>query len=99
MSTTAFDASPEHAADHADHKPQGFLDRWVFTTNHKDIGTLYLVFSFVMFCIGGSMSGVIRAELAQPGLQLVHPEFRSEVNTSDLQSLMRISYAVFCLHK
>src|SRR3546814_8648171 len=98
MSTTAFDASPAHAADHADHKPQGFLDRWVFTTNHKDIGTLYLVFSFVMFCIGGSMSGVIRAELAQPGLQFVHPE-RSEEHTSELQSLMSISYAVFCLKK
>src|SRR3546814_4987385 len=34
-----------------------------------------------MFCIGGSMSGVIRAELAQPGLQLVHPEFFNQMTT------------------
>ena len=60
-----------HAAhdDHHDHKPTGFLDRWLFTTNHKDIGTLYLVFSLLMFFIGGSMAMVIRAELFMPGLQ------------------------------
>ena len=47
--------------DHHDHKPSGFLDRWLFTTNHKDIGTLYLVFSLLMFFIGGAMAMVIRA--------------------------------------
>ena len=70
----------EHHDDH-DHKPQGFLDRWLFTTNHKDIGTLYLVFAFVMFCIGGAMSGVIRLELMSPGLQWVHPEFFNQMTT------------------
>jgi cytochrome c oxidase subunit 1 len=81
--TTQYVADPGHEAhaDHADHKPQGFWDRWVFTTNHKDIGTLYLVFSFVMFCIGGAMSGIIRAELAQPGLQFVQPEFFNQMST------------------
>src|SRR5688572_6288997 len=67
--------------DHHHHAPTGFLDRWVFTTNHKDIGTLYLVFSFIMFCIGAGLSGVIRLELAQPGLQWVHPEFFNQMTT------------------
>lgn len=43
--------------------------RWIKTTNHKDLGTLYLLFSFTMFMIGGLMSLVIRAELWMPGLQ------------------------------
>ena len=67
--------------DHHDHKPSGFLDRWLFTTNHKDIGTLYLVFSLLMFFIGGSMAMVIRAELFMPGLQLVEPDFFNQMTT------------------
>ncbi len=77
-------AAAGHHADHHDdhdHKPQGFMNRWVFTTNHKDIGTLYLVFAFIMFCIGGAMSGVIRAELMTPGLQLVEPYFFNQMTT------------------
>jgi cytochrome c oxidase subunit 1 len=73
-----------HEAGHDeydDHKPQGFLARWVFTTNHKDIGTLYLVFALLMFFIGGSMALVIRAELFMPGLQLVHPDFFNQMTT------------------
>ncbi len=67
-------------ADH-DHKPQGFLDRWLFTTNHKDIGTLYLVFSLLMFLVGGVMAMVIRLELFQPGLQVVEPDFFNQMTT------------------
>ena len=67
--------------DHHDHKPSGFLDRWLFTTNHKDIGTLYLVFSLTMFMIGGAMAMVIRAELFMPGLQLVEPDFFNQMTT------------------
>ena len=67
--------------DHHDHKPQGFLNRWVFSTNHKDIGTLYLVFSLLMFFIGGSMAMIIRAELFIPGMQLVQPEFFNQMTT------------------
>ena len=57
------------------------LQRWVFTTNHKDIGTLYLIFSLVMFFMGGAMAMVIRAELFQPGLQFVEPQFFNSMTT------------------
>ena len=66
----------EHHADH----PTG-LARWLFTTNHKEIGTLYLVFSLTMFIVGGSMAMLIRAELLVPGLQLVNPEFFNQMTT------------------
>ena len=55
--------------------------RWVFTTNHKDIGTLYLLFSLLMFIIGGAMAMIIRLELFEPGLQWVNPEFFNQMTT------------------
>lgn len=72
-------AHAEH--DDHDHKPTGFLDRWLFTTNHKDIGTLYLILSLACFIIGGAMAMVIRAELFMPGLQLVEPDFFNQMTT------------------
>ena len=77
-------ASTAHHDNHHDdghHAPAGFIQRWFFATNHKDIGTLYLIFSLVMFLIGGAMALVIRAELFQPGLQLVEPEFFNQMTT------------------
>jgi len=53
----------------------------LYTTNHKDIGTLYLLFALVMFFIGGAMALIIRAELFQPGLQLVDPLFFNSMTT------------------
>jgi cytochrome c oxidase subunit 1 len=73
--STATDASEHHDAH------PGGLMRWVTTTNHKDIGTLYLLFSLAMFFIGGVMALVIRAELFQPGLQLVNPDFYNQMVT------------------
>jgi len=78
-------------ADHGEHK-QSFFQRWFYSTNHKDIGTLYLVFSLVMFFIGGAMALVIRAELFQPGLQLVEPEFFNQMTT--MHALVMIFGAV-----
>jgi cytochrome c oxidase subunit I len=71
----------DHAHDdHHDHAPTGWR-RWVFATNHKDIGTLYLLFSFTMFMIGGLLAMLIRAELFQPGLQFVNPELFNQLTT------------------
>jgi cytochrome c oxidase subunit I len=64
----------------ADHHPTG-IKRWLYTTNHKDIGSMYLWFSFIMFLIGGAMAMVIRAELYQPGLQFVEPNFFNQMTT------------------
>lgn len=63
------------------HGPAKGLSRWLYSTNHKDIGTLYLWFSFVMFIVGGSFAMIIRAELFQPGLQLIEPEFFNQMTT------------------
>jgi hypothetical protein len=55
--------------EHDHHGPAKGLMRWVTTTNHKDIGTLYLWLSFIMLLYGGGMAMIIRLELFQPGLQ------------------------------
>jgi cytochrome c oxidase subunit 1 len=59
-------------APHDEGHPSGLM-RWVTTTNHKDIGTLYLWFSLAMFLFAGALAMLIRAELFQPGLQVVNP--------------------------
>ena len=81
MSTATHDHAHGHGDDHAhDHKPSGIM-RWVGSTNHKDIGTMYLWFSFAMFLVGGTMALIIRAELFQPGLQIVKPDFFNSMTT------------------
>jgi len=68
------------ATAHHDEHPHG-IGRWLFTTNHKDIGTLYLWFALSMFFVGGAMSLIIRSELWQPGLQVVNPHFFNQMTT------------------
>jgi cytochrome c oxidase subunit 1 len=85
-------AAPGHAAhDDHDHKPHGWR-RWVFATNHKDIGTMYLIFAGIMFFLGGSMAMIIRLELFKPGLQFVDPMFFNSMTT--MHALLMIFGAV-----
>ena len=62
----------ELAHDHDHHgAPHGWR-RWVYATNHKDIGTMYLLFSFTMFMVGGLLALGIRTELYQVVEALCH---------------------------
>jgi cytochrome c oxidase subunit 1 len=79
-------------AEHHDHGPAKGIWRWITTTNHKDIGTLYLLFALLMFFVGGSMAMVIRAELFQPGLQFTDPQFFNSMTT--MHALIMIFGAV-----
>ena len=77
----------DHHDDHDDHGPMqgkgviGFAKRWLFTTNHKDIGTLYLWLAMISFFVAGTMALVIRLELFQPGHRFVDPNFFNQMTT------------------
>ncbi|MEO6408807.1 MAG: cytochrome c oxidase subunit I, partial [Burkholderiaceae bacterium] len=49
----------EHGHDEHHGAPHGWR-RWVYATNHKDIGTMYLLFSFTMLMVGGVLAMLIR---------------------------------------
>ena len=69
-----------HDEHHHDGPPTGYK-RWLYSTNHKDIGTMYLIFALVMLFLGGGMAMLIRAELYMPGLQIVDPDLYNNLVT------------------
>jgi cytochrome c oxidase subunit I len=83
MATTAhFETAPagDHAHDAHAH-PTGWR-RFVYSTNHKDIGTMYLVFAIMGGVIGGILSIGIRLELQEPGMQIFHDSHMFNVFTT-----------------
>ena len=83
MSSVTADHVSDHGHDsHDDHGQMlhGWR-RWLFATNHKDIGTMYMIFSFAMLMEGGILALLLRTELFQPGLQFFRPELFNQFTT------------------
>jgi cytochrome c oxidase subunit 1 len=86
MATTAHTHGTHdgHAHAHDDHahaNPTGWR-RWVYSTNHKDIGTMYLIFALFGGLVGGILSIGMRLELQEPGLQIFHDAHMFNVFTT-----------------
>jgi cytochrome c oxidase subunit 1 len=83
MATTAHSHGAHEAhGDHNGHAiPTGWR-RFVYSTNHKDIGTMYLVFALVGGLVGGLLSIGMRLELMEPGLQIFHDAHMFNVFTT-----------------
>ncbi|MEV5596106.1 cytochrome c oxidase subunit I [Streptomyces sp. NPDC052496] len=69
------DRTAEHPPGLAERRrPGAIVVAWLTTTDHKKIGSMYLVTSFVFFGVGGLLALAMRAELARPGLQIISSE-------------------------
>ncbi len=79
MSAANHSSEPPHAQHH-DTPPRG-ITRWLYATNHKDIGVMYLVFGVLMFFVGGLLAELIRSELMTPTMRVLTPEAYNQVIT------------------
>ncbi|CAM5785460.1 cytochrome c oxidase subunit I [Castellaniella caeni] len=82
MSSVTVDQIPPTTGhdEHAHPVPTGWR-RWVFATNHKDIGTMYLIFAFCMLLEGGTLALLLRTELFEPGIQFFEPQLFNQFTT------------------
>ncbi|MFM9890191.1 MAG: cytochrome c oxidase subunit I [Rickettsiales bacterium] len=69
----SYAATADHADD--DHTPTGWR-RWLFSTNHKDIGTLYVIYALIAGLLGAAASIMLRMELQAPGDQIFHGNYQ-----------------------
>ena len=84
------------AATHDDHTPSIWdWRRWVLSTNHKDIGTMYLLFAIFAGIIGGGLSGLMRWELAEPGLQVFNNGFWGNEHNYNVATTMHGLIMIF----
>ncbi|MFZ4124937.1 MAG: cytochrome c oxidase subunit I [Rickettsiales bacterium] len=65
----------DHHDDHHDHAPKGWR-RWLYSTNHKDIGVMYLIYAVVAGLLGAAFSIALRAELQYPGDQVFGGDYQ-----------------------
>ena len=72
---SAAGAETAHEHDAHDHHPTGWR-RWLYSTNHKDIGTMYLIFAIVLGIVGGLLSFLVRLELQAPGDQFLGGDYQ-----------------------
>ena len=63
-------------SDSHDHHPTG-LKRWLYSTNHKDIGTMYIIYAIIAGLVGALFSVIMRLELQDPGMQYFGDDFQS----------------------
>jgi cytochrome c oxidase subunit 1 len=66
----AYQAQADHAEGYG-HGHPGFFVRWFCSTNHKDIGTLYIIFAIIGGLIGGAFSLIMRIQLSHPGNEFI----------------------------
>jgi cytochrome c oxidase subunit I len=71
---------PQVAAHHVEHKQQGWTS-WITTTDHKRIGIMYMVLTFMFFCLGGVEALMMRLQLGAPNNTLVSPETYNQLFT------------------
>jgi cytochrome c oxidase subunit 1 len=91
MSAVIDHAASAHAGEHAHEHPHGWR-RWLFSTNHKDIGTMYLIYALVMLFVGGALALAIRTELWRPYDWLLNPQMFNAFST--MHGLIMIFMAV-----
>jgi cytochrome c oxidase subunit 1 len=83
--------APTHEATQVHDHPHGWR-RWLLSTNHKDIGTMYLIYALVMLFVGGVLALAIRTELWRPYVWLMNPELFNAFGT--MHGLIMIFMAV-----